>query len=143
MSSETGRLAACFNGLYSMTKYAVEAYSDALRRELQLYDMKVIIIQPGPVMTPLLLSNNKCFCVAAETSRYFKPYLTKIALLVDREQKKAASPEAVARLIRRALYSSKPRVRYRINNDFFRSVLAALPPRTADMLFKMVLKRMR
>jgi NAD(P)-dependent dehydrogenase (short-subunit alcohol dehydrogenase family) len=82
LSSETARLSACFNGLYSMTKYGVEAYSDALRRELQLLDIKVIIIQPGPVETALLQSNRPCFIEAAENSVYFKQYLEKIADLV-------------------------------------------------------------
>lgn len=141
LSSETARFSVCFNGLYSMTKYAVEAYSDALRRELQLYGMKVIIVRPGPVMTPLLLSNRSCFCEAAERSTYFKPQLEKIAGLVDGEQRKAVKPEVIARVVCRALYTRNPRLRYTINNDLSRRILAALPPKIADKLFYTILKK--
>jgi NAD(P)-dependent dehydrogenase (short-subunit alcohol dehydrogenase family) len=143
LSSETARLSACFNGLYSMTKYGVEAYSDALRRELQLLDIKVSIVQPGPVETALLLSNRPCFMEAAANSVYFSQYLKKIADLVEREQKKAVQPLSVAAVIRKALYSKRPRIRYRINNDVTRHILALLPARLTDRLFKAVLKRPR
>lgn len=141
MSSETARLSACFNGLYSITKFGVEAYSDALRRELQLLDIKVIIIQPGPVETALLQSNRPCFMEAATASVYFRQYLEKIADLVEREQKKAVQPLRVAAVIRKALYSNRPRLRYRVNNDVSRNILARLPARLTDRLFKAVLKR--
>ena len=36
-----------FNGPYTLSKYAVEAYNDSLRRELMFLDIPVIKIQPG------------------------------------------------------------------------------------------------
>jgi len=49
ISSETGwHTASPFNGPYAMSKYGIEAYSDALRRELSVYNIPVIKIQPGP-----------------------------------------------------------------------------------------------
>ena len=54
ISSETGwETTAPFNGPYSMSKYAVESYTDALRRELQLLHIPVIKIQPGPFKTEM------------------------------------------------------------------------------------------
>lgn len=140
ISSETARFAAGFNGMYSMTKYAVEAYSDALRRELQLLGMKVVIIQPGPVMTPLLGSNREIFLKAASTSRYFKPQLEKIARLVVGEEKKAVPPEKVGLLVKHALETPRPRIRYRINNDRGRAFVSYLPARWADWLMKKALE---
>ena len=42
-----------FNGLYSISKSALETYAQALRQELNLLGQKVITIQPGAIETPL------------------------------------------------------------------------------------------
>ena len=48
MSSETGwQTAMPFNGPYAMSKHAVEAYGDALRREVAMLDVDVVKIRPA------------------------------------------------------------------------------------------------
>ena len=47
ISSTSGRVAYPFMGAYASTKHALEALSDSLRRELMLYGVDVIVIQPG------------------------------------------------------------------------------------------------
>ena len=53
MSSDSGFFATPFFGPYCSSKFALEGYSDSLRRELLLYGVKVIIIQPGRITTPI------------------------------------------------------------------------------------------
>lgn len=53
MSSVSGRFAFPFAGVYAASKYALEAASDALRRELAAAGIKVILIEPGSVQTPI------------------------------------------------------------------------------------------
>jgi NAD(P)-dependent dehydrogenase (short-subunit alcohol dehydrogenase family) len=53
ISSVNGFLTPPFLGAYAASKHAVEAISDALRRELLPEDIKVIIVQPGPISTPI------------------------------------------------------------------------------------------
>ena len=53
MSSVSGRFAFPFAGIYAASKYALEAASDALRRELATAGIKVILIEPGSVQTPI------------------------------------------------------------------------------------------
>lgn len=53
MSSVSGRFAFPFAGLYSASKHALEAASDALRRELMTAGVTVILIEPGSVQTPI------------------------------------------------------------------------------------------
>lgn len=53
MSSVSGLSTSPFLGVYSASKHAVEAMSDALRRELASQDVKVIVIEPGPIATPI------------------------------------------------------------------------------------------
>lgn len=53
MSSISGLFAAPFTGPYSSSKYALEGMSDALRRELYMYDIQVVLIEPANVRTPI------------------------------------------------------------------------------------------
>lgn len=51
ISSLGGRMAFPFGGLYSASKFALEGLSDALRMELSPFNIKVSVIEPGPVNT--------------------------------------------------------------------------------------------
>ena len=51
ISSVSGKIAYPFMGAYAASKHALEAYSDSLRRELMLYGIDVILIQPGTTRT--------------------------------------------------------------------------------------------
>ena len=53
MSSVSGKMSYPFIGPYCASKHALEALSDSLRRELQLFGIKVILIEPGPVKTDI------------------------------------------------------------------------------------------
>jgi NADP-dependent 3-hydroxy acid dehydrogenase YdfG len=47
MSSGLGRMTMPFNGIYSASKYAVEAVSQALRYELSMVGLDLVVIEPG------------------------------------------------------------------------------------------------
>lgn len=53
ISSVSGQLSFPFMGPYSASKHALEGYSHALRRELMLYGVDVVIVAPGSVKTPI------------------------------------------------------------------------------------------
>lgn len=53
ISSVSGRIAYPFLGPYSASKHALEALSDALRRELMIYGIDVIVIEPASIQTPM------------------------------------------------------------------------------------------
>ncbi len=53
MGSTSGLFTFPFLGPYCASKYALEALTDSLRRELLIYDIDVVIIEPGPVATPI------------------------------------------------------------------------------------------
>lgn len=54
VSSLGGRVAFPLGGLYSASKFALEGLSDALRMELEPFNIKVSVIEPGPVATDFL-----------------------------------------------------------------------------------------
>lgn len=53
ISSVSGLSSSPFLGAYSASKYALEALSDALRWELAPTGVKVVIVEPGPIATPI------------------------------------------------------------------------------------------
>ena len=53
LSSVAGRFAAPFFGVYHASKWAVEGYSLALRRELACTGVDVVVVEPGPFSTEL------------------------------------------------------------------------------------------
>ena len=53
ISSVAGKRGNPFAGPYSASKHAVEGLSEALRREMMLFGIDVIVIGPGPIRTPI------------------------------------------------------------------------------------------
>ena len=142
LSSETGtQTAAPFNGPYAISKHALEAYADALRRELSLLGIRVIKIQPGPVRSEMTKSGEHKFKDAKEASVHFNKALSKGASYLPRVYRNACDPDLVAAAIVRALESSHPRIAYRVKQDKHRNLLELIPVRWADMLIEKVLSR--
>ena len=53
ISSVSGRRSHPFMAPYTASKFALEAFSDSLRRELMIYGVDVILIEPGPIKTAI------------------------------------------------------------------------------------------
>lgn len=51
ISSLGGRIPFPIAGMYSCSKFALEALSDVLRMELKTFGIRVVVIEPGPVVT--------------------------------------------------------------------------------------------
>ncbi len=141
VSSETGWQSGMpFNGAYAMTKHAIEAYSDSLRRELMFLDVPVIKIQPGPFKTEMVAGIERAFARAAEESTYFCDLLTKLKDLTVREQEKAHDPAIIAETIHTALTATSPSSAYSVKPDLQRAAMNVLPDWVTDPLLKLVLR---
>lgn len=140
ISSETGwQRPAPFNGPYAMSKHALEAYCDALRRELDLLDIRVITIQPGPLKTGLTDQVTNLFAVAIQSSQYFSKHLEAARNLLNNIHNKAGNPQRLVGVIDRALSTKNPSIRYSVMPDRARSALEWLPVRWADRIYRKVL----
>ena len=141
ISSETGWQSAMpFNGGYAMSKHAVEAYSDALRRELMFLDVPVIKIQPGPFRTAMTRGIERAMTRAREGSTYFGEMLGALGERVLKEQDKAHDPALLAEVIHEALTARTPRPCYSVKPDPARTVISWLPTRLADGLLRASLR---
>lgn len=140
LSSETGtQTAAPFNGPYAISKHALEAYADALRRELSLLGIRVIKIQPGPIKTEMTRSGEDQFKKAASASVLFKKALLKGTSYLPGVYKNACSPDLVASVIYKSLESTRPKRAYKVKHDRMRDLLDRLPEGWTDLLIKRVL----
>ncbi len=135
VSSEQGwQTAMPFVGAYTASKYAVEGYTDSLRRELMFLGVKVIKLQPGPFRTSMVDGIGERFDRLAADSTHFGALLTQLKHLTLREQAKAHDPAVLAAVVHEALTASRPRAVYSVRPDLGRTLLSALPERLIDPL---------
>jgi len=142
ISSETGwQSAAPFNGPYSMSKYAIEAYSTALRRELALLGIKVVTIQPGPFRTDMVAGIERAFTQAENETTKFGPVICALKGLASKQINSAHDPDILAQVVETALTAKRPKPVYSVKADRLRSTLEKLPLRTIDRIYLTVLQR--
>ena len=137
ISSLSGRIAYPFMGPYAASKHALEALSDSLRRELLIYGVDVIVIEPGAVDTPIW--DKAAHIRTAFSNTDYGPVLQHVDLLA---QRRAALPVAVvARCIVTALTARRPKTRYALPDRLFRLWLLprALPDRWLDRVIDRML----
>ncbi len=122
MSSIAGRSALPYAGAYSASKHALEALSDSLRLELAPWDIKVSIIEPGAIKTPLWdKSKAKAEAtfkkVPAKANQLYGDMMKRVQDHAKESESKGISPEAVAKAAVHALTASKPKIRYVVGKD--------------------------
>ena len=113
ISSVSGRLAMPFAGAYAASKFGLEGYSDSLRRELMLFGIKVILIEPRAVVTQIWDQAGKVVVQQFPNTPYNRS-LRVFAGQAMREAKTGFPPEKIGKLIWCALTVPRPRVRYAI-----------------------------
>jgi NAD(P)-dependent dehydrogenase (short-subunit alcohol dehydrogenase family) len=140
ISSETGwQSGGPFNGAYAMSKHAIEAYSDSLRRELMFCNIPVIKIQPGPFKTDMVSSIESNFDRAIAETQLLKTQAQSIKRLALKEQHKAHDPALITDTVIHALSCKNPKAAYSVKADPARSFLEYLPTKWADWLIKKVI----
>jgi NAD(P)-dependent dehydrogenase (short-subunit alcohol dehydrogenase family) len=142
ISSETGwQSAAPFNGPYAMSKYAIEAYSTALRRELALLGIRVITVQPGPFRTDMVAGIERSFTQAENETQKFASVIRALKGLAAKQINSAHDPDILAQAIETALTAKRPKPVYSVKPDRLRSSLERLPLGVIDRVYATVLRR--
>jgi short-subunit dehydrogenase len=114
VSSLGGRVAFPLGGLYSASKFALEGLSDALRMELEPFNIKVSVIEPGPVATEFFNAANQ-HIEKSITNLAESPYgaaVQNLESLNRRLSRQAWTAEQVAEVILKALQADHPKPRY-------------------------------
>lgn len=120
ISSVSGRVASPFLGPYAASKFALEALSDSLRLELAPWGVKVVLVEPGPVATPIWDKGEAM--VAADRAHIgdaspYAPWLGQIRAAFRSSARRGIPPEVVAGVIVRALTTPHPQARYPIGSN--------------------------
>lgn len=140
ISSETGwQRAMPFNGPYALTKHAIEAYGDALRRELSHVGIPVTIIQPGPFRTNMTGSIGEQIAAATPEGSAFAPMVNRVGRLAAKEHLRAHDPAILAATVVDAATSSRPRIRRSVRPNLARVLVDKLPVAVVDALLRRLL----
>ena len=139
ISSVSGRIVYPFMGAYAASKHALEAMSDALRRELFLYGIDVILIEPGTVRTPIVAKFGEQVAQFVKTD--YGQFLTALQDAVAERERTALPVERVTAVIRTALETPNPKTRYPIPRKWLTGWV--LPRLLPDRWFdKMVIRQL-
>jgi short-subunit dehydrogenase len=110
MSSLAGHVPLPFQGFYSATKFAIEAYSEALRMEVRPFGIAVSMIEPGDFATGFT-ANRRMTAASTAGSPYHEPCERAIARMA-RDEQSNADLAPVVRAVQAILATPRPALRY-------------------------------
>ena len=107
-------------GVYHATKYAVEAISDALRFEVAGFGIEVVVIQPGAIRTEFDKAAVASLDDAGSADDVYADFNRHVGRATTDAYEKGpmkllgGEPDAVAKVIEKAITVRRPRTRYRV-----------------------------
>jgi NAD(P)-dependent dehydrogenase (short-subunit alcohol dehydrogenase family) len=144
VSSIGGRVAVPFLAPYGASKHALEAIGDALRVELHRSNIRVSLVEPGSVKTPIWAkarTDADRVRIPSELEPEYGHVPVAMAKVIQDTERRGVAPERVAATIERALNSRNPRSRYLVGADAYGTLLARtlLPSGLFDRLIRRTL----
>jgi NAD(P)-dependent dehydrogenase (short-subunit alcohol dehydrogenase family) len=146
ISSISGRFALPLVGPYTASKFAIEAISDSLRREIEPHGVRVACVEPGPIATPVWGKSRAegerlVDAMPADARRRYDTLINALRREATRGEQEGLPPEKVAEAVAHALTARRPRTRYVVGRDARIRALAVriLPDRALDALVRRAL----
>jgi NAD(P)-dependent dehydrogenase (short-subunit alcohol dehydrogenase family) len=148
VSSVGGKVVLPTYGAYAGSKFALEAVSDALRREVGTAGIKVVVVEPGAVKTEIAergIATSEALMADMTTTQ-----LARYGGLMDAVTAQArsfnetgVSADAAARVIAKAVTASRPRTRYTIGRDaaILLRISRFISDRTLDRIVRLQLRQ--
>ena len=128
-----------FNGLYNVSKTALDTYAQALRQELNLINQKVITFRPGAVKTPLCDSSLTGTQNLVDSTILYKKQAGKFLKLVTMFMGKPLSPTKMAKFIYKKSIKKHPKLIYKKHQNIGLVLLSILPKRWQCAIIKGIL----
>lgn len=139
IGSVGGLVALPMLGAYAASKFALEAITDALRREVASQGVRVAIVEPASVRTPIWDKSEEAADeigagVGDEAERLYGPLIRAIRAGAAQARVEGVPPRAVAEVVAEALTHPRPRTRYPVGREARGRAIAArvLPDRALD-----------
>ena len=115
VSSMGGRLTTYFGAWYHATKYALEAFSDALRMEVSDFGIDVSLIEPGGIKTDWGIIASDKLEKSAKGGAYEKEAMkTAKGMKKQYSGNLLSNPIVITKAISKAVNSNRPKARYLI-----------------------------
>jgi NAD(P)-dependent dehydrogenase (short-subunit alcohol dehydrogenase family) len=144
ISSIGGRIAFPLTGAYHAAKFGIEAVGDVFRQELRPWDVRVSIVEPGSIDTPIWDRGERAADdIADDQPRLRALYgrtMENYRRVVRQTAARGIAPEKVAAVVERALTAPRPRSRYLVGIDA--KVQARLRPLIPTPVFDRIVARM-
>jgi len=134
MSSVAGFHAMPMMAPYACSKFAMEAFTEALRRELMLFGIDVVAINPGPIKTPIWdKAQDLDPAQYAETA--FDQPIQRLLKFTLKSAEHGLPPQRVAQAVYAALTDKQPKLNTVITPTPLQSlILKVLPRRMTDRM---------
>lgn len=134
ISSVSGLFASPFIGAYAASKFALEALSDSLRRELYMYDVQVVIIEPGNIITPIW---EKAKAGELYSGPEYDSIISFREKLIDDNISRGLPVDLVAQRILKSVRNQKVKIRYLIRAKAWKfRLIQMLPVRWVDRMIR-------
>lgn len=137
IGSISGKIVLPVSGPYCASKYALEAFSDAMRLELFPFGIFVVLIEPGNINTNFMenavrKSDGALSNPDSPYKKLYENYLT----FNDRMRRVQADPAAVSAAVLKSLAAKRPKARYRAAVPLPNLLLTYLGDRLKDRILK-------
>ncbi len=141
ISSLSGILNTPMKGAYCIAKHAMESLGEIYRRELHIYGIDVVSIQPGPVRSRIWGKNLKTMSAYSGTD--YTAMIENTEKMMAKLQKHAVPAERVSRLIHGIIEAKHPKCAYVVYRYRWRAIMMArfLPARFVDRMLRRALNR--
>jgi NAD(P)-dependent dehydrogenase (short-subunit alcohol dehydrogenase family) len=134
MSSSTAKVVVPLLGAYSSSKCGLEGMSDALRRELMLFGIDLVIIEPGTVNTEMYDKGEKEDLSEFKQTEYWEAVQKFQKYIVTEARTNGLPSERLGEAVYVALSAAKPKARYAVVPQRFKNwtLPRLLPTRILD-----------
>jgi NAD(P)-dependent dehydrogenase (short-subunit alcohol dehydrogenase family) len=147
ISSVGGKIAMGGYGPYAATKFALEAVSDSLRRELAPSGVQVVVVEPGAVRTEMpgraiAGTQHLASTMTPEQSHRYGALVHAIAAQTASHTDSGLYADAAAEVVAKAATVRKPRTRYTVGREaaLLIPLTRMLPDRTVDRVLAAALR---
>ncbi|WP_372088728.1 SDR family oxidoreductase [Tistrella mobilis] len=147
IGSVGGKIAMPGFGPYSAAKFAMEAVTDALRREIEKFGVKVVIITPGAVKTNMTdqgikTADRLASVMTADQHERYDRVITAFKEQAEKFGRDGVPAEKAAAVISRAIRARKPKTRYTVGIEaaILTRMVRLLPERVLDSMMRRMMK---
>ena len=135
IGSTAGKIGIPFMGAYVASKHGLEGMSEALRREMMIYGIDVIMVVPGPVATAIW-DKGEAEDLSAYEGTIYGPILERFRRYMIEDGRKGLTPERLGESVYVALTARQPKPYYAVVPQRFKNFTlpTLLPKRLVDKL---------